>query len=141
MALPQVAIAALRTHQARQAEEREIVGDEWVESDFVFTAWKGTPLDTRNVLRHFQNLLKRLGLPHRRVHDLRHTRASLLLYQGVHLRVVMEILGHSRISLTMNTYSHVIPALNQDAAEKLGDVLGKKARHPSSGEQRGTFPK
>lgn len=79
------------------------------------------------MLRHFQNLLRRLGFPQKRVYDLRHVCASLLLYQGVHPRVVMEILSHSQISLTMNTYSYMIPALNQDAAEKLDAVLSPKA--------------
>ncbi len=124
--LPQVALDTLRTHKARQDEERKMLGDTWQEGGYVFTTWKGTPLDTRNVLRHFQKLLRRLGLPQKRVYDLRHACASLLLYQGVHPRVVMEILGHSQISLTMNTYSHVIPALNQEAAERLDAVLSPK---------------
>lgn len=97
----------------------------------MFTTWKGTPLDSRNVLRHFHNLLHRLGLPRQRVYDLRHACASLLLYQGAHMRVVMEILGHSQIHLTMNTHSHVLPALHQDAAAKLNDVLKpKQDSHP-----------
>ncbi len=71
-------------------------------------------------------MLRKAGLPHKRFYDLRHTCASLLLVQGVHPRVVMEILGHSQISLTMNTYSHVIPTLQEEAARKMNKLLGKR---------------
>jgi len=81
---------------------------------------------TRNVSRSFKALLKRAGLPESRFHDLRHTAASLLLAQGEHPRVVMELLGHSRISLTMDTYSHVMPAALNEAARKMDDILAAK---------------
>ncbi len=81
-------------------------------------------MDTRNLTRHFRRALQDAGLPLRRFHDLRHSCASLLLAQGVHPRVVMEILGHSQISLTMNTYSHVIDKLQHDAAAQIDAVLG-----------------
>ena len=68
-------------------------------------------------------VLERAGLPRKRFHDLRHTCASLLLAQGVHARVVMEILGHSQISLTMDTYSHVIPELQKAAAAQMDALL------------------
>ena len=71
--------------------------------------------------------LARAGLPSKRFHDLRHTCASLLLAQGVHPRVVMETLGHSQIGLTMNTYSHVVPELQRDAAVKMDAVLAREA--------------
>jgi integrase len=66
---------------------------------------------------------RKAGLPYRRFYDLRHTCATLLLVQGVHPRVVMEILGHSQISLTMNTYSHVVPALQKEAASRMDELL------------------
>ena len=75
----------------------------------MFTTKRGTPLDAKNVTHRFQALLKRLGLPRMRFHDLRHACASLLLAQGEHARVVMEILGHSQYAMTMNTYSNVLP--------------------------------
>jgi integrase len=75
------------------------------------------------VFRLFQKALKRAGLPHIRCDDLRHTCASLLLAQGVHPRVVMETLGHSQISLTMDTYSHVIPTLQRDASGRMDALL------------------
>jgi integrase len=91
----------------------------------VFPSTIGTPLDARNVVRQFQKLLHKAGLPHMRFHDLRHTCASLLLAQGVHPRVVMETLGHSQISLTMDTYSHVIPSLQREAADRMDALLNE----------------
>jgi integrase len=76
----------------------------------------GAPLDRRNVVRRFKRTLIGAGLPDQRFYDLRHTCASLLLVQGVHPLVVLEILGHSQISLTMNTYSQVAPQLQGEAA-------------------------
>jgi integrase len=122
--MPQVTVNALRAHRVRQLEERLVAGTRWKESGLVFTSTIGTSLDPRNAFRLFQEALQRAGLPHIRFHDLRHTCASLLLAQGVHPRVVMETLGHSQISLTMDTYSHVIPALQRDAADRMDAVLG-----------------
>jgi len=122
--LPGVALAALTAHRQRQQEEREQAGDRWQEHGLVFTTRHGTPIEPRNAVRSFKRILKRAGLPDQRFYDLRHTCASLLLAQRVHPRVVMEILGHSQISLTMNTYSHVIPQLQEEAAQRMNDVLG-----------------
>ena len=80
---------------------------------------RGRPLDARHVVDDFKRHLRRAEQPDIRFHDLRHSCASLLLAQNVHPRVVMEILGHSTISLTMNTYSHVLPKAQRDAAEPL----------------------
>lgn len=73
--------------------------------------------------KRFQETLRGAGLPRITFHALRHTTASLLLAQGAHPRVVMELLGHSQISLTMNTYSHVIPALQREAADRMNAIL------------------
>jgi integrase len=81
------------------------------------------PLDGENVTRDFKRMLKRAGLPVRRFHDLRHTTASLLLYQDVQPRVVMDVLGHSGIRVTMDLYSHVAPALQREAATKMETLL------------------
>jgi integrase len=80
-----------------------------------------------DVTHRFHKLLKRSGLPPMRFHDLRHACASLLLVQGVHPRVVMVTLGHSQISLTMNTFSHVLPALQREAADKMEAALTSSA--------------
>src|SRR6266550_4709895 len=84
------------------------------------TAWSAEP---RNVTRQFKALLTAAKLPDTRLHDLRHSCATLLLAQGVNPRVVMETLGHSQVSLTLNTYSHVLPALQRDAAARMNAVL------------------
>ena len=83
----------------------------------------GTPIHPRNDYRAFQALLQRAQLRKVRLHDLRHTAASLLLAQGVPSRVVMEILGHSQISVTLNTYSHVDTTLTQEAADRMKEAL------------------
>jgi integrase len=93
----------------------------------VFTTHQGNPLDGRNVLRHFQAALKRAKLRHQRFHDLRHACASLLLAQGVSPKVVQTVLGHTDIRLTMNTYAHVMPAMQREAADVMDDILsGRK---------------
>ncbi len=123
IALPQSAIIALRHHRVRQLQERLLAGQRWHDTGMVFTTTIGTPLDPRNVYRHFQRALAEAGLPQKRFHDLRHTCATLLLAQGVHPRGVMDILGHSQIALTMDTYSHVIPALQREAAGRMDALL------------------
>ena len=124
--LPAIIVAALREHRIRQLEERSAAGNQWKESGLVFTTTTGTPLDGRTVTKQFRRILERAGLPCIRFHDLRHTCASLLLAQGVHPRAVMGILGHSQISLTMNTYSHVMPAVRQEVADRMDAILTRQ---------------
>jgi hypothetical protein len=109
ISIPNFASAILKRHRTAQLEERLKAGSRWTDSGLVFTSTIGTPLDERNVRRAFVAVLKGAKLPSIRIHDLRHTCASLLLVQGLHPRVVMETLGHSQISLTLDTYSHVQP--------------------------------
>ncbi|MFN7992461.1 MAG: tyrosine-type recombinase/integrase [Bryobacteraceae bacterium] len=92
----------------------------------------GTPLEPRNVERVFRNILREADLPRIRIHDLRHPAATLLLAQGVHPRVVMELLGHSQIAVTMNTCTHVLPSLRKDAAEKMNALLAPVATRSGS---------
>jgi integrase len=121
--LPAITVEALRRHHSQQAEVRLSAGVDWKDAGFVFCTSSGRPLEPRNVTRSFQRFLKRSGLMRMRFHDLRHSFATLLLIQGLSPRVVMEMLGHSQITLTMNTYSHVIPALQREAASKLDALL------------------
>ena len=123
IALPTVAITALRSHRTRQLEARLAAGRHWQDRGFVLTSTVGTPLEPRNVTRQFKALLTAAKLPDMRLHDLRHSCATLLLAQGVNPRVVMETLGHSQVSLTLNTYSHVLPALQRDAAARMNAVF------------------
>ena len=89
----------------------------------IFPTSKGTPMDPSNLYHNFKRLLIEAGLPDIRFHDLRHTAATLMLQQGVHPKVVQERLGHSDISMTLNTYSHVLPVMQDEAAEKLDELL------------------
>jgi integrase len=95
----------------------------WTDNGLVFTTSLGTPIEPRNISRSFDQLCERAKLRRIRLHDLRHTCATLLLAQGVPARVVMEILGHSQIAVTMNTYTHVVPELNRDAVDRLADAF------------------
>ena len=124
--LPAFVRDALVEHRLRQAAEplplRPVPPDPF--ADLVFVTSHGTPLDGITITRRFQRILADAGLPHQRFHDLRHACASLLLAQGVPARVVMETLGHSEISLTLNTYSHVMPSVGREAAERMDQLLG-----------------
>jgi|SRR5579872_1027435 len=128
LAMPPTVVANLRSHRARQAEEQLQAGSVWVETGLVFTTPIGTGLDGPNVTKAFQRLLEKAGLERRRFHDLRHSCASLLLAQNVAPRVVMEVLGHSQISLTMNTYSHVLPELKREAATQMEALINHPGR-------------
>jgi integrase len=90
---------------------------------FVFATRNGTPISPRNLLRHFKQVLSGSGLPEIRFHDLRHTCATLHLMAGTHPKTVQELLGHSQITLTLDTYSHVLPPVHEEAAEKMNGLL------------------
>jgi len=124
--LPALLVVALRAHRTRQLEDRLALGSNWQETRFVFTSTIGTPMEPRNLNRMFDALLINAKLPKIRFHDLRHSCATMLLSQGVPQRTLMEILGHSQISLTMNTYSHVLPEMTRAAIGVMDSVLGGK---------------
>ena len=90
---------------------------------FVFKTANDTPVSPRNLARDFHKALKKAGLPHMRFHDLRHTAATLLLKENVHPKVVQEMLGHSSIMLTLDTYSHILPDMQQQATEKMDKLF------------------
>jgi integrase len=121
--LPPVIITSLREHRERQISERQVDRPDWNRLDLVFTRPDGNPLDPTGVSKLVHRFLDAAQLSQRRLHDLRHSCATLLLAQGVPARVVMEILGHSQIATTMNTYTHVIPEMRRDAAEKIQSLL------------------
>ena len=122
--LPASAVAALRRHRSRQGEERLLAGALWRDSGIVFASTIGTLLEPRNVNRRFEVLRDRAALPWLRLHDLRHACATLLLAQGVDPRTIMELLGHSAIGVTMNTYTHVLPEVLRAASEAMDRALG-----------------
>jgi integrase len=113
----------LHEHRERQEQERLLVGERWQKHELIFPSTIGTPMEPRNLFRQFKDLLKRAGLPDIRFHDLRHTAATLMFEQDVHPKVVQERLGHSTITLTLDTYSHVLPSMQEDAADKMDTLL------------------
>jgi integrase len=137
IALPEVAVAALRVHRGRQENERKEAKPSWRETGMVFTTSIGTMLDQRNMLRAFYSIMntpdpkdpepdrkkKRKLLPQLRFHDLRHSAATLLLVQGVHPRCIMELLGHASITTTMNTYGHVLDEMKKETARQTDAVF------------------
>lgn len=121
ISLSAITVDALKTQRVRQLQRRLALGEDWKGTDsLVFTSTVGTRCNASHGTRRLQALLASAGLPRQRFHALRHCTASLLLAAGEHPRVVMEMLGHSQISLTMNTYSHVMPAAMQAAAGRHG---------------------
>jgi integrase len=126
IAVPTTIANGLREHRDRQNAEKTQAGEMWSDSGLVFTGPEGKPLDGSAISKQFHRVLERAGLAQRRFHDLRHSCATLLLVQGVSPRVVMDVLGHSQIGLTMNTYSHVIPDLRRDAADRMDHLLRER---------------
>jgi integrase len=118
------AVEKLKQHLQRQSIEREDSRRaRWHDNDLVFPSSIGTPMGPRNLLRQFKITLRKAGLPIVRFHDLRHSAASLMLMQGIHPKVVQERLGHKQISVTLDTYSHVLPSLQAEAAEKIDELI------------------
>lgn len=120
--LPPELLVQLRAHRTMQNAERLAAGSQWHEGGFVFCSPFGKPIDPRADWRAWKDLLDAAGVPDYRLHDARHTAATLLLAQGVPMRVVMEILGHSQISVTMR-YQHVADEMSRAALDRVGGVL------------------
>ena len=95
----------------------------WTETGLVFTNLTGGPMDPETATKSFQRVLRRVGLPHQRFHDLRHACASLLLAQGLDLKVIQEILGHSTITITADLYAHVMMGAKRQAAAQMDAML------------------
>lgn len=100
-----------------------MLGLKFKDDDLVFSKPDGAPYDPSGVTHTFKRIVKRLGLPDVRLHDLRHTHASLMLKQGIHPKIVSERLGHSNIGITLDTYSHVMPGLQEAAALRFEEGL------------------
>jgi integrase len=119
-----LAVKALEPNRLWQHEERLRSGPAWEENDLVFPNHLGRPLSSQNLTqRHFYPLLQRLSLPKIRFHDLRHTAATLLLAEGIHPKIVSEMLGHTQVGITLDLYSHVTPAMHESATRALGLLL------------------
>lgn len=123
IALDEQTVAVLRQHRKRQLQERLVMGAGYDDRDLVFARPDGTPIHPERLTRTFKRLVKAAGLPVVRLHDLRHTWASLALQAGVHAKVVQERLGHSQISTTLDLYSHTLPSMGEDAAETVASRI------------------
>jgi integrase len=122
---PESIAKGLRTHRSRQVKTKLRLGSSYLAENLVFATLQGTPVNLRNLTqRHFKPILTRAGLSESlRLYDLRHTCASLLLGANEHPKIVSERLGHASITLTLDTYSHVLPSMQQAASDKLERIL------------------
>ena len=98
-------------------------GEAWTDCGAVFTNEDGSPIHPHTLVWHFKEAQRSAGVSRIRLHDLRHTHATLALQAGVHPKVVQERLGHSSISITLDLYSHVVPGMQEEAAAKVGAVV------------------
>ncbi|MGW2669289.1 tyrosine-type recombinase/integrase [Streptomyces sp. NPDC001272] len=128
--LPALCVAPLRWHRMRQAEIRAKAGESWQDSGYVFVTRNGRPVEPRNVYRSFTRIAQTAGLRVIRLHDARHGTATLLTAAGVAPRVVMEILGHSQISVTMNVYTHVVQDTQREAISHMDRLLKRRPGRP-----------
>lgn len=123
IALDPDTLAVLKAHRKAQAAARLAVGPLWRDYDLAFTTAEGNWIHPRSVARSFALLVTKAKVPRIPLHGLRHTSATLLLQQNVHPKVVSERLGHSSIGITLDTYSHVLPGMQQAAADAIGAAL------------------
>jgi integrase len=126
ISLPTFVIVALEQHRLYQQTLREKAGDKWREMDVVFSNIYGGYMEAANLHEAFKKILKEAELPDIRFHDLRHSAATILLGMGIHPKIVQELLGHSSISITLDTYSHVLPSIHREAMDKYGDIFGEQ---------------
>ncbi len=128
VALDPATVSALRQHRARQLEERLALGAGYTDEDLVVCLVDGRPLHPKTLSYYFERETRRLGLPPIRLHDLRHTHATLALQAGVHPRVVQERLGHANVSITLDTYSHVDLDMQAAAAARVAALMKGEAQ-------------
>ena len=112
----------LLRHKRHVEKMKAFAGERWQENDLVFPSSVGTPISVQNFLRKYKKILKSAGLPNIRFHDLRHTAASLMLQNGIHIKVVSERLGHSDIRITLQLYSHLMPTIHRNAADTMDHI-------------------
>jgi integrase len=128
IALDATTLAGLREHRKAQLEERMAVGEGFQDHGLVFCKVDGSPLHPDLFSQTFDRYVVRSGLPRVRLHDLRHTHATLALQAGVHPKVVSERLGHSTVAFTLDVYSHAIPAMQEEAAETVASLVFREGR-------------
>jgi integrase len=124
--IPQLLVDELRRHRGRQAEHRLQIGPAWENNDLVIAQDDGTPMSPNALTNAFVRLVATAGVPRIRLHDLRHSAATLLLSRGVNVKVIAEMLGHSTPTLTLSTYAHCVETMQQTAADQLQAVFASE---------------
>jgi integrase len=124
IALDLPTLAALRAWKRKQAEERLHLGSRYVDSGLVFTMRDGSPITPNRLSIWFRSAVRRSGVEPIRLHDLRHTHATILLRRGIPVKVVSVRLGHRNIGITLDTYAHVLPQDDEAAAGASGELFG-----------------
>jgi integrase len=123
VALPAMLVEELRQHRVRQAEHLLALGIRLTDDHHIVMREDGQPYQPRSLTHAFHIFIDRHGLRRVRLHDLRHTHATHLLAAGIHPKVAQERLGHSSIAITLDLYSHVMPGMQAEAAERVNDVM------------------
>ena len=143
LALDPATLTALKGHRVRQAEEKAIVGTGYQDSGLVFTMPDGSPIHPQRISAWFVQHTRAAGLPRIRLHDVRHSYATAALAAGIPPKVISERLGHATIAITMDTYSHVLPGLDEHAAGTVARLIlgdGEPATDPSANKPLATGP-
>ena len=130
IALPPSAVLLLKEHREKQKLERAMLGISLTDDDLVFSHFDGEPLLPNTITHAWIKLVRRVGIKPIRLHDARHSHASLMLKQGAHPKIVQERLGHASIQITLDTYSHVAPGLQEAAAARFDEAFSTKYNEP-----------
>ncbi|WIY63087.1 site-specific integrase [Bacillus arachidis] len=130
--IPTVLIEELASHKKLIRQEKLIYGEDYIDLDLVLPTIHGRPLEPRSFRRAFYSLTKHLELPQIRIHDLRHTHATMLIQQNINVKLISERLGHTDIDTTLNTYSHVLPSMQKSVAEKLNELFNVSDQNSDS---------
>lgn len=134
--LPAAVVAVLKQVTKQQAQNRLLLGPLYQDHDLVFCNADGNPLSPSTISHRFHDIAPAAEFPGLRFHDLRHTHATMLLTQGVHPKIVQERLGHESINITLDTYSHVLPGLQEDAIRKLDTIIGHQSGTKNKNNRR-----
>jgi integrase len=134
VAMSDTVTAELRAHRVAQAEGLLSLGVRMSEDTFVVAQADGSPLQPNSLSHEWVRQIGKIGLPRIRYHDLRHAHATHLLLSGVHPKVASERLGHSKVGITLDLYSHVLPGMQEDAAARVDDALRIALQNRSKGK-------
>ena len=116
-------IQKLQEHYGKQLNQMKKFGDKWQENNLIFPSAVGTPMSQRNLYKKFKAVINQAGMRNIRFHDLRHTAASLMLNHGIPALIVAKRLGHSKVSVTLDTYGHLLPGMQQETADFIDDLI------------------